>query len=157
MWGRWPRGLGLALAFGGCCFHPVPSGGLDAGSDAGVVENLDAGGRNCGTCALRSIWIGDLCVAQDCAVAGLPEGRPCLLSDGGMAQCLGGVCIDFLTDSANCGGVGLFCPIGATCRFGVCVPTCDSTNCPPETFCDTYPNANYSGFCLLENCGGASD
>ncbi|MEI8256641.1 MAG: hypothetical protein WCJ30_13285, partial [Deltaproteobacteria bacterium] len=62
----------------------------------------------------------------------IPSDVPCR---AGMATCQG-LCVDLMTDSANCGACASACATGAVCRLGVCLVA----GCPAgESMCGTPP------------------
>ncbi len=89
-----------------------------SGSSSGGTTT--SGNVACGT---NAFWRGDVCVRLDCTDAALLS--PCLLSNGAVGSCAAGSCqaFDPLSDSQNCGGFGIVCPVGASCEYGGCVAT----------------------------------
>lgn len=81
--------------------------------------------------------------------------------DAGLTDC-GGVCVDLLTDMANCGACGALCEsglVGVACIAGVCV----RTSCPAAlTSCGDNPNLPYEQHCFdlstdPANCGACGN
>src|SRR6185295_13649067 len=73
------------------------------------------------------------------------------------------LCVDFLSDPANCGGCGKACYVGQRCESGVCTG-CSSVTAPDEcgTNCTNFQgdpfncgacgNACASGLCVQGEC-----
>src|SRR5690349_12831544 len=57
--------------------------------------------------------------------------RPC--GNGPDELLCTGLCVDSMTDDANCGACGVVCPDGAKCKQGSCQTTCTTglTACGP--------------------------
>jgi hypothetical protein len=64
----------------------------------------------------------DLVRDDTTVLSSLPFETDCPSCAPGQINC-GGHCHDRLTDSQNCNGCGISCPIGFQCQFGVCVPS----------------------------------
>lgn len=114
---------------------PPPSGGADAGSDAGMTTSdaatgpacpvgqtlcgadcvdLTSSGSNCGSC-------GHVC-------AGVCSASRCVqMCPPGTTNCSGS-CVDLQSSASSCGACGQACPAGKSCVAGAC--TCG----PPISF-----------------------
>ena len=89
-------------------------------------------------------------------VIGPPEGMILTCADAGLTDC-GGVCVDTVTDPANCGGCGGVCGTGWSCVSGVCLG-----EAPPAGVslidCAAQGQTDCGGFCTdlaadSANCG----
>ncbi|MHB8417463.1 MAG: hypothetical protein ACYDCL_05270 [Myxococcales bacterium] len=99
-------------ACSGLCAAPMP--GLPA-------RCLEADGGGCPLGCMQ----GQLCVGGSCQQAGCQgPGGTCAASDGNLGVCcfvdFSVMCSDLSTDSQNCGGCGVVCPVGQSCANGVC-------------------------------------
>ncbi|MBI5513077.1 MAG: hypothetical protein HY909_04870 [Deltaproteobacteria bacterium] len=87
--------------------------------------NLLTSTAHCGLC-------NKACPAMHACVNGTCIGPPPCASfqtlcgaDAGVVDAGAGVCVDLLTNSANCGGCGRGCPASQACVNGVCIGTGD--------------------------------
>jgi hypothetical protein len=115
---------GMVASLAGC------SGGA---ADSGLVDICPEGCQS-----------GLICQQGKCVT-------PCAAAGGLLC---GTVCVDALTDNANCGSCGVTCPQGQVCSAGLCGTTCATgyAACPPDagTYC-----ANLSGDVF--NCGSCGN
>jgi hypothetical protein len=74
------------------------------------------------------------CAGRICGDDGC--GGSCGTCGGVGAQCCNGVCVDLLTDPANCGGCGRVCPSGG-CHHGACTCPDGESQCPDACICET--------------------
>jgi hypothetical protein len=109
----------------------------DGGPDAGDAEDggmLDGGEGGVEPGDAGEAGVGDGgdggVVPRDAGDAGMTDGGPrgCGL---GELECMG-VCVDGLSDPANCGACGNHCDVGEVCSDGVCGASCT----PPRRICD---------------------
>jgi hypothetical protein len=119
----------------------------------GVCVDVQVEPRNCGacgvTCAVDENCSGGACVQPAAAAA------PAAVSCGtqGQTEC-GGVCIDLLSDVANCGGCGAACAVGETCSGGACAAVVAAA----QTTCEGQGLTDCGGGCVAlqtdaVNCG----
>ena len=137
------------------------TGSGTASSGATASSTGSSGSSGYASCGQGAVLVGGSCVLVTC---GATDGYLyCLISDGGVGQCLGSVCsaADFYTDPLNCGGLGVACPVGATCgRDFVCYSggagvSCQTAGvtCPAGLSCDTK---SVLGTCDLAACTDAT-
>jgi len=111
---------GICLSIGRCS-KPCTGGGDCPASSNWSCVSLPARGPTCDCTVISS---------EDVPCNGIDDN--CDGSIDETARTCGGKCTDTLTDSSNCGGCGLTCGGGTTCKGGLCV-------CPAEkpTICGT--------------------
>jgi hypothetical protein len=106
---------------------------------------------------------------ESCAIVGEAPANPAGNTDltlscaaQGLTDC-GGVCLDTLTDSANCGACGVYCSFGLRCQGGDCMPpSCVAGTVLCDYYCaDLDSDVAHCGACgnscpfPLICCGGA--
>jgi Stigma-specific protein, Stig1 len=92
--------------------------GYDCCTANGVSTCVDTSNdtSNCGSCG-NVCGAGETCTAGQCSSGGgCGGGALCT----GNQICCSGTCVNFLTDSNNCGDCGHVCPAGVACTQGVC-------------------------------------
>ena len=82
--------------------------------------------------------------------------RRCTLPSGLRGRLCGGVCIDTLNDSQNCGACGRVCATGSFCCNGWCAdPAVNAPGCcPPDLSCNGSCTSPYSD---PKNCGACGN
>ena len=111
---------------GGACAAPTCSDRVTNG----LESDVDCGGP-CAPCPLGAACTRNL----DCVTGGCINAT-CLLPTGACplpAITCGPACVDPRVDPMNCGGCGMACGPGASCRGSTCVNACPSgtTSCGP--------------------------
>ncbi len=82
-----------------------------------------------------------------------PDGSTNLCEEVSCASlCCGGICVEALRDSNNCGGCGVVCGDGTTCVRGVCTPTCEGGLVCGELCVDVAKHHEHCGACGVQ-CG----
>ena len=132
-------------------------------------------GAGLGVCTLRGQFTAECCTnyCTSAGVCGCPNGQS-VCNNGSGEACFGactggrirntqtcvcecpagqnecaGKCVNFLTDTSNCGSCGNVCPSGTVCSNGICSTTCGAglTNCPPTGCVDLTSNPANCGTC----------
>ena len=108
-------------------------------------------------CAPGHTWVGDRCLATDCAHA--KTDAFCVQDDGTTGNCFAGTCqtVD-LASNDNCGTYGLVCPQGEACQIfyglGYCAgATGINTSCDSTTVCPSGYKC-FQGDCVRSRCNG---
>jgi hypothetical protein len=160
-----------ALPRGDLCAALDADGAAHAGSCCGAgCSNLQTDSANCGACghacAAGNVCLNGVCSPSvDCQRAS--DSSACRLPSGVQGECCGGSCVDIETDSENCTGCHLACPMGSTCRaiagpdrvaecldLGGAQKVCTDTNpCPSGFECGNYAQ----GLCEPTSCARAAD
>jgi len=132
-------------------------------------------GAGLGVCTLRGQFTAECCTnyCTSAGVCGCPNGQSVCNNGSGekcYSACTGGrirntqtcvcecpvgqnecagKCVNFLTDTSNCGSCGNVCPSGTVCSNGICSTTCGAglTNCPPTGCVDLTSNPANCGTC----------
>jgi hypothetical protein len=139
----------------GCCLsvgiqgHSTGGSTIGGSSGGAITGGTTTSPRPSTGCWPGTIWVGDECVALDCANFG---NMPCQFTDGGLGTCHAGACYALTTDPNNCGAIGAACPPLTYCIKGICeygdggVVGCE----PPRT-------GDGSGHCVLQACAAGND
>lgn len=139
---------GNTCGVGVACVGGVCGGAFDAGPDAARLDGGDAGVGLDGAVDLDA---GDATVDRDGAIS--LDGGDGGVADGAVPPGCGlgrldcaGVCVDALTDPANCGDCGVMCGAGEVCAGGACAAGC------------LAPRMSCAGRCIdvssdADNCG----
>ena len=93
-----------------------------------------------------------------------PTQDACVLADGGIGSCGGGVCNGSFdgNDNSNCGLLGASCPTGSSCTSGRCysdageVDSCVGVTCAAGMECGFYPTGSGT-FCAISACSAGHD
>ncbi len=159
-----PSGTGCVASSGFCLPTTCTLGGAQCATGGGgsgtccngaCVEAYDTN-ANCGYCG-NACFGGTFCAGYYCTAVvtcSMSTSSEACPLDGGIGNCCSNGCAATLHDSENCGGCGLICPLGSTCRSGYCstdagsYPYCfaGTSSCPPGSGCDS------SGRCLTTTC-----
>jgi hypothetical protein len=141
------------------CSSPGSAGGTAQCCGSACVDtNEDP--ANCGVCG-NACSTGMFCLSGQCAA--IPtcgpanSGTLCPLASGKTGTCCSSQCVDTESDSANCEGCGIACPVGEFCNVGSyppcslvdggAAPSCygGGAACPAGTVCSEQE-------CLAPTC-----
>jgi hypothetical protein len=142
-----PNQCGTGSSAGDGASPCVPTTCTVAKASCGPVGDGCGNVLQCGTCTAPEV----------CGGAGIPyvcgdgmgaDGAACLAPLGSCASAAGPVCVNFQTDSNNCGSCGVACATGLACIVGVCTPQCTGS-----VTCDTAAGQ----VCVGDHCANACD
>ncbi len=117
-----PPGACGARAIGADGHASCPTGRTECtdGDDFSECTDLMSDASNCGACGVRCC--SNHCEAGVCVAAPCISGERWCIRCGEFGRCTSPRPVDIAYDKRNCGGCGIVCGAGLTCRISVCLP-----------------------------------